>query len=190
MSVRTALHTDALLTAAFESFARYGFTRTTMADVASAAGMSRPALYLRVANKDELLRLVAAALLNASLERARTAEASDGPVDARVDGVLQAKLGMTLELAAHSAHAVELLDSYHRLAADESARFLATVEDLVAGALADTGAPRERCVDLATALTRAVTGLEQDPAAAHSARHLLGELVRATVAGLSRPLPS
>src|SRR5947207_879923 len=47
-----------------------------MADVAEAAGMSRPALYLRVTNKEALLHLVADALLAVSLDTARRAGAA------------------------------------------------------------------------------------------------------------------
>ena len=39
--------------AAAEQFMRYGFQRTTMADIARAAGMSRPALYLLFPGKEQ-----------------------------------------------------------------------------------------------------------------------------------------
>ncbi len=184
MSVRTALAADPLLGAAFDSFARYGFKRTTMADVAAGAGMSRPAVYLRVANKDELLCQVAAALLADSLERARAAAAANAPAAARLDGVLQAKLDMTLDLAAHSAHAVELLDAYHRLAAAESVSYIAEVRELAAGVLRDAGADPARCADLAAALIAAVVGLEAELGEPGTARRLLTELATTTVAGL------
>lgn len=184
MSVRTALSADPLLGAAFDAFARYGFTRTTMGDVASGAGMSRPAVYLRVANKDELLCHVAAAVLADSLDRARAAAAADRPVAERLDGVLQAKLDMTLDLAAHSAHAVELLDAYHRLAAAESVSYLAEVRELAAGVLRATGAAPDRCADLAAALIAAVIGLEAELGEPDTARRLLTELATTTVAGL------
>ena len=44
---------------AMQEFAKYGFRKTTMQDVADAAGVSRQTLYNYVANKDELLKLVA-----------------------------------------------------------------------------------------------------------------------------------
>jgi AcrR family transcriptional regulator len=40
--------------AALIVFQRYGFARTTMADIAEAVGMSRPALYLLFPNKEEI----------------------------------------------------------------------------------------------------------------------------------------
>jgi AcrR family transcriptional regulator len=46
----------AVLVAALGLFGRYGFQKTSMEAVAKAAGISRPALYLRFANKEELYR--------------------------------------------------------------------------------------------------------------------------------------
>lgn len=43
---------------AYEVFARYGYGRTTMSDLAQAAGMSRPALYLVFSNKQDLFKAV------------------------------------------------------------------------------------------------------------------------------------
>ena len=44
-----------ILSAAYDSFIRYGVKRTTMGDVAQAAGVSRPTLYASYPNKEELL---------------------------------------------------------------------------------------------------------------------------------------
>lgn len=44
---------------AMQEFAKYGFRKTTMQDVADAAGVSRQTLYNYVATKDDLLKLVA-----------------------------------------------------------------------------------------------------------------------------------
>ena len=54
--------------AALDVFQRYGFARTTMADLAEAACMSRPALYLLFANKEEIF---AAAVLSANARNLR-----------------------------------------------------------------------------------------------------------------------
>jgi AcrR family transcriptional regulator len=171
---------DPLLAAAFESFARYGYARTTMNDIATAAGMSRPAVYLRVRNKDELLRLVAGELLTMSLERAEAVGGDTGnSLSERLEGVLRAKLDLILDLAARSEHAVELLDTHARVDADGSAAYTATIESLLAGPLAERVTPR-RAGEIATMLTRCVMGFETDlhePDAARARLHLLIELV-------------
>lgn len=43
-----------IIEAATSVFVRYGFRRTTMGDIAEAAGISRPALYLRFCNKEKV----------------------------------------------------------------------------------------------------------------------------------------
>ena len=47
-----------ILEAAASVFLRYGFRRTTMGDLAEAAGLSRPALYLRFCNKERIFEAV------------------------------------------------------------------------------------------------------------------------------------
>jgi AcrR family transcriptional regulator len=173
---------DPLLAAAFSSFARYGYARTTMSDIATAAGMSRPAVYLRVRNKDELLRAVGAELLRSSTARAEAA-AGDGALDlgARIEGVLLAKLDLILDLAARSEHAVELLGAHARVDADGSAAYTATIEALAARPLAER-VPARQAREIAAMLTRCVMGFEadlDDPRAARARLHLLIDLVMA-----------
>jgi AcrR family transcriptional regulator len=186
MSERLA---DPLLAAAFESFARYGFARTTMNDIATAAGMSRPAVYLRVRNKDELLRAVGGELLASSLARAKAA-ATDTALDlgARVEGVLLAKLDLILDLAARSEHAVELLAAHARVDATGSADYTATLESLLARPLTERVSTRQ-AKEIATMLTRCVMGFEadmDDPRAARARLHLLTDLVLAGLPATNR----
>lgn len=47
-----------IIEAATSVFLRYGFRRTTMGDLAEAAGVSRPALYLRFCNKEKIFEEV------------------------------------------------------------------------------------------------------------------------------------
>jgi len=49
---------DKILTAARDIFIRYGYKRVTMNDIAKAAGISRPALYLVFENKEEIFKSV------------------------------------------------------------------------------------------------------------------------------------
>jgi AcrR family transcriptional regulator len=50
-------------------FLRFGFARATMGDIARAAGMSRPALYLIFCSKEEVFEAVVAQWAEASLAR-------------------------------------------------------------------------------------------------------------------------
>ncbi|MHC2619731.1 AcrR family transcriptional regulator [Bradyrhizobium huanghuaihaiense] len=70
--------------AATEVFSRYGYARTTMGDIAAAAGISRPALYLLFPDKDAVFAAVIQAMDEQKHREIRTAIA-------RLDG-LHAKL--------------------------------------------------------------------------------------------------
>ncbi len=62
---------EAVYEAAATVFAQYGFRRTTMNDIAQAAGISRPALYLMFANKENLFQGLAAFRLDQAIEQDR-----------------------------------------------------------------------------------------------------------------------
>ena len=57
-----------IIEAATSVFLRYGFRRTTMGDLAEAAGVSRPALYLRFCNKEKIFETVLQAFAARTLE--------------------------------------------------------------------------------------------------------------------------
>jgi AcrR family transcriptional regulator len=52
-----------ILAAAFDVFINYGFRKTSMDDIARAAGMSRPALYQVFRNKTEIFRAASLSIL-------------------------------------------------------------------------------------------------------------------------------
>ena len=45
-----------ILEAAFTQFIQYGFQKTTMADIASGTGISRPSIYTYFDNKEEIFK--------------------------------------------------------------------------------------------------------------------------------------
>ena len=58
--------------AATSVFLRYGFGRTTMADIAQASGLSRPTLYLTFPDKESVFRAVIEAMIEAKMAQVRT----------------------------------------------------------------------------------------------------------------------
>src|SRR5258708_23076340 len=61
---------QAVLDAAVGVYARYGFRKTSMEEVARAAGVSRQGLYLQFANKEELFRKAVEYVLKSQLKAA------------------------------------------------------------------------------------------------------------------------
>lgn len=60
-----------VLEAAESVFLRFGYRRTTMGDLAAAAGLSRPALYLVFCNKEEVFEAVLRSFTARTLEEVR-----------------------------------------------------------------------------------------------------------------------
>ncbi|MEW2380473.1 helix-turn-helix domain-containing protein [Micromonospora sp. NPDC047707] len=177
---------ETILAAAYECFTRHGVRRTTMDDIAAAAGMSRPAVYQYVRNKDDAYRRLAERLFADSLAEARRAAADPTASTAeRLVTVLGAKLDLTLTLHRESRHAAELLDESTKLTGDLVEAYTRELTDVVAAALADRAGPRARAVaDVLVALTR---GLEADLTDPDLPRRRLRDGVALIVAGLDTP---
>ncbi|KQZ14786.1 transcriptional regulator [Mesorhizobium sp. Root554] len=99
-----------VLDGAFKTFLTYGFARTTMDDIAKAADMSRPALYLLFKNKTDIYRATAMMLLGRSAESAKAALQREGTFAQRAMNAIEVGLiGMMQEIG-DSPHGAELLD--------------------------------------------------------------------------------
>ena len=121
-----------MLEAALSLFARYGFARTSMAEVAREAGVSRPWLYLHFDGKPALFRAMAENLVATALEGAALAwAAQDGPVEERLAAAVLAK-DLPLFRLDRSPHGAELL----AVDAALTERFAARLEDGSASLLA------------------------------------------------------
>jgi AcrR family transcriptional regulator len=109
------LHPDpkeaAILRSAFAAFARYGLRRTSMADIARGAGMSRPALYLRYAGKEDIFNVLVRSHLERSERAVARVLAVPGPPAERLLAALQAIDGEAVEAMLNSPHADEILSA-------------------------------------------------------------------------------
>ncbi len=108
----------AVFDAAADVFARYGFKRTTMNDIAEAAGISRPALYLMFDNKEHLFHELAAYRINLAMDAANSVLAEEGEVNDRFINALMIFEKVYTEPVANSPHGEELIDVNLNLASD------------------------------------------------------------------------
>lgn len=97
-------------------FAQYGFRRTTMNDIAQAAGISRPALYLMFDNKEHLFHELATFRLDQAIEQATTVLAGKSHVQERFIEALLVYEKIYYEPVANSPHGEELMDVNQNLA--------------------------------------------------------------------------
>jgi AcrR family transcriptional regulator len=116
---------EAILASALTQFSRYGFRRTSMADIAKETGISRASLYSHFENKEEIFRSLSASLHEDTLGNAEIClkgESSLGgdPTDlpARVEEALMARLGPFQEVVTQSEHGSEIYDENNRLCGD------------------------------------------------------------------------
>jgi AcrR family transcriptional regulator len=130
-----------VVTAALSAFSRFGYRRTAMADIAAAAEMSRPALYLVFPNKVAVFRALAEMLMADAMTGA---EAAWPETMAPAEGLAAAILAKDLpihQLLAATPHAAEILAEARTLADDLHRATAARFTDLVTTRLAAAGNP-------------------------------------------------
>jgi len=131
-----------ILEGALKVFLAYGYTRTTMDDIARAADVSRPALYLLFKNKTDIYRAIGSCLLARSVAEARNALEEEGPFGPRVMEALDRALFRLLERIQDSPHGEELLDMKNSLAADILANWRTGLAEALTEAIAREAARR------------------------------------------------
>ncbi len=139
-----------LLEAARTVFARYGFKRASMADIAAEAGVSRPALYLWFRSKQDVLKSLAEQLRDLALAGAESGWKDDACLAANLEAMV---LGRDLDffrLLHASPHGAEIMAADEKLTAaisrDLDRRFRGLLESRTRAA-ADRGDVDLACVD-------------------------------------------
>jgi len=172
-----------ILAAARSVFLRYGFKRVNMNDIADAAGLSRPALYVLFKNKEEIF---IAAYLRWVDETIAQVEAAMAQTELPKDKLARAfeiwAVG-PFELTMASREAEELVDC--NLAFAQASRsqgyaiFEATIAPVVAS-LSETLAEASRIAPsrIAHVLVSAVRGFKQTAATPDDMRQLIDELLQ------------
>lgn len=177
---------EKILDAAYTCFTRHGVRRTTMDDIAREAGMSRPAVYQYVRNKEDAFRRLAQRLLDHALTAARDAVRTDAPLTDRLTAALEAKLAMAQALWRDSpAHAAELLGEDARLSADLISAYDSAMRDLLTDTTGDT-VPRRDAAEFAEVLLAFTRGLEADMSDPEAPVRRLRHGVALLVTGLGR----
>lgn len=175
--------------AAIAEFSRRGFAATSMADIAAAAGVSRPALYQYFRNKADVFASAFSALLEDAVDRSLAALGRpDDPttiVD-RLDGFLQRFEGDLFERLRSSPFAQELLDAKYEHAADASARALARRHRALVAHLRALDADRARRDAWVDLLELGPSGLKQDAPTVARHRRRLRALATSVAADIER----
>lgn len=110
---------DAILEAAYRQFSHYSFRKTSMEDIAQAAGISRASIYSYFQNKDDIFRNVSIQLHDQAEQMAQASlESSGNDITSRIEGALLARHGPFQKVATESTYGTEIYDEHHRLCSD------------------------------------------------------------------------
>lgn len=103
---------DAILDAAFGAFAAYGYRRTTMEDIAKAAGVSRTALYLHFRSKEDIFRSLTQRYFEQAILDMEAALTKPGQTaEDALFACFVAKDGKLMDAVLTTPHGAELLDA-------------------------------------------------------------------------------
>ncbi len=100
-----------ILAAALDVFTSYGFARASVTDIAEAAHISRPGLYLHFENKEAIYRAMLETILTDARTAAANALAEDGTVESQLDGYLQRGFGDPAVWALSTRHGADLIEA-------------------------------------------------------------------------------
>jgi len=130
--------------AAVEQFSKHGFAGTSMADIADAAAMSRPALYQYFRNKEDIFASAFVHLFEDQVDQAIAALHQRGTVAEQLDGFLQRYEGDLWERMAASPHSDEIMSVKNAGIVASIDGVVSRLWDEMAGYLATVSAGRSR----------------------------------------------
>ncbi|WP_030620823.1 TetR/AcrR family transcriptional regulator [Streptomyces fulvoviolaceus] len=185
--------TGHILDTALTVFSQYGYAKTTMQDVARAAGMSRAGLYLHFASKEDLFRAGSRRAHSRALGHVDAALAERGDVLSRVDAAMAAYFEELMAQISSSVHGRELFDASLTVTGDIVSEANAALAARLASALDAAATAGEvqfstadaTAEDIALLLLAVVDGLKKtstDPAVWRERRALFLRLMRGAIA--------
>ncbi|GEO86184.1 TetR family transcriptional regulator [Ciceribacter naphthalenivorans] len=183
-----------ILVQAFAAFTTYGYKRTTMDDIARAAGLSRPALYLLYRNKGDIFRACMQVLMGDMQASVAQCFAGDAGVLAKVEAALNAGIVLPYLRICDTPHGREIFDAKYEFASDLFLAWIGAVESEIAAGLAvearkghidltQTGISVER---LASLLLDAIEGMKMRMGHIDEVSVKLPDLVRLMIGPLTR----
>lgn len=161
-----------------DAFAQHGYRRTSMARIADAVGLSRPAIYQYFDNREDVFRAVIDAVHGDAADAAVAALEGEGNLATRLSGYLQRGLADGYEQLSNLRHAEEILEATHEFAADIAEAAQARRRASLVSVLRDTGAPDEVVTSATQLMDLSPMGLKSDAPSVAEFRDRLDTLAR------------
>jgi AcrR family transcriptional regulator len=161
---------NAIVLAALELFARYGYRKTSIDDIAQAAQVAKRTVYLHFENKAAVFLAILEYLGDQVQQRCAAAERAAGTAVDRLTALLDAYFGMGFDLFSKSEHMPELEETFSKLARTKIGDLNSEYEDLLARFLrslertGEIGRPPQGLTveQIVHILTRAAEGAKHD----------------------------
>lgn len=175
--------------AAIQVFSAQGFAATSMADIASASGMSRPALYQYFKNKGDIFQSAFVALFEQTVERSLEALVAETTVEAQLDGCLQRFEGDLYERMAASPFSAEIMQAKNEHVAEVVPELLGRLRSGLADWLegvvpGNSAAALDRRASIVDLIRLSPYGFKVDAPTVETYRSRLSVLARTVAAGL------
>ncbi|MEM5495342.1 helix-turn-helix domain-containing protein [Hoeflea sp. AS16] len=143
-----------ILDAAIDVFSRYGVRKATMGDIAEQAGISRPTLYARFSNKDEVMAAAMQLISDRVVEEVTQAWRSAASISERIDIFLDCAIVRFFDQIKQMPDSSDLMVSYWDQGTEAQRKVEQGKIDLLAGlferhteALAVKGSSPERLAE-------------------------------------------
>lgn len=177
---------DLLLDGAMQQFARHGFAKTSMADIAKASGISRTSLYNHFATKEDVFKALSGRINARVYEAVVAAMSAPGPWDQRLLQIINARVSWVYELLHASEYGRELINEKNRICGGDvlasNDRFAAVISNLLATNLRD----RKDADLLAHILVQSVNGVLEKAESKSDAEQGVSLLVSLFCKGLAQ----
>jgi len=182
---------DKIIAAARHVFTRYGFKRTTMGEIAAAAGMSRAALYLVYPSKEDVLTAVVTRVFAAMLDEIRHGLGRFATAEEQLTFALDVWCVTGFELVQAAPDAKDLYESSYQFAAEVTARatadFVALVADVLDPLVRQQAKVALSSVQIAQVLASAVLGFKGSVTTTEQLRTLIARLITIILVSLDNP---
>lgn len=177
---------EQLLDAALDQFACHGFAKTTMSDIATAAGLSRTSLYKHYQAKDAVFADLSQRMNQRVVDMVTAAATAPGNAPERLSKVVHARVGWVYDLLHRGPFGHELINEKNRICGGHilatNDRFQRLLADLVVGI---TG-QRDNADTTARLITRALNGVLEDATSRQQAEADVSHLLDLLIHGLER----
>ncbi len=180
-----------VIEAARRVFLRYGYKRVTMAEIAEAAGMSRPALYLVFPSREEIFKALLSQVFAAALDEVRDGLARLATSREKLSFAFEVWTVRPFEMMLASPDAKDLYESSYRFAAEvtnsATEGFIAMVAEVLEPLCGRQTRVDLSPVQIARMLTSAAVGFKSSVMTVEQLRESIAGLITIVLASLAGP---